>query len=201
MRPILPVLVLAALCGGCETVVFEAPPVAAQACDPQLVGNWLSVGDKPQNSGEVELRIAADCKLLFVEHEHGAPRLGEPAYLRVGRDGRIAYAWVNARWAEKRMDSSSSAEPKLPEEPSEFLPGDLVLMRYRVTDRTLEFRNADPKLFAHRVIDEQIKGTVARNDQGRLAVRVSAPVDPKPLRDARLFPRGEMRFRRAPADD
>jgi methionyl aminopeptidase len=57
--------------------------------------------------------------------------------------------------------------------------------------------NADPKQFAHRIIDDRIKGTVARDDQGHLAVRVSAPVDPKALRDAKLFPRGEMRFTRA----
>jgi hypothetical protein len=201
MKPLLPLLLLAACCGGCETVVFESSPVAAQACDPQLVGDWLSVGDRPGNAGEVELRIDAACTLLFVEHDKGAPRLGEPTALHVGHDGRIAYAWVDARWAEERMDNSSEAEPKLPEEPSEFAAGDIVLMRYRVSARKLEFSNAEPKLFAHRIIDEKIKGEVSRNDQGRLAVRVSAPVDAKALRDARLFPRGEMRFEHASTHD
>jgi hypothetical protein len=190
-------LLIAAFCSGCETVVFQAPPVAAQPCDAALVGNWLSVGDKPGNAGEVELRIAGDCTLSFVEHEHGAPREGEPTALHVGRDGAIAYAWVDARWAEKRMDTSTKAAGQAAE-PSGFAAGDIVLMRYRVSGHRLELRNADPKRFAHRIIDGAIPGTVARDDQGHLAVRVSAPVDPKQLRDATLFPRGEMRFTRAP---
>jgi hypothetical protein len=185
---------LAAMCGGCETVVFQAPPVAAEACDAALVGNWLSVGDNPGNAGEVELRIGADCTLLFVEHDKGAPREGEPTPLHVGRDGRIAYAWVDARWADQRM--ALSPEAKKAEASSAFAAGDIVLMQYRVSGRRLELRNADPKQFAHRVIDDAIKGTVTRDDQGHLAVRVSAPVDPKQLRDAKLFPRGEMRFTR-----
>ena len=199
MKSRLPLLLLAALCGGCETVVFQAPPVAAQPCDPRLVGNWLSVGDTPQRAGEVELRIAADCTLLFVEHEHGAPRLGDPTPLHVGRDGRIAYAWVDAHWAERRLESPP--KPGDPVAPSAFAAGDIVLMRYRASARALELSNADPKAFAHRVIDERIKGTVARDEQGHLAVRIAAPVDPQALRDGRLFPRGEMRFKRAPTDD
>jgi hypothetical protein len=198
MTRLLPVLLLAALCGGCETVVFEAPPVAAQACDPALVGNWLSKGDKPGSDGEVELRIAADCALLFVEHEHGAPREGEPTALHVGRDGRIAYAWVDARWAETRMALN---EDRAKATASQFAAGDIVLMQYSLSGKRLELRNASPKPFAHRIIDDEIKGEVTRRSNGDLAVRVAAPVDPRQLRDATLFPRGEMRFERAPAHD
>jgi hypothetical protein len=194
---LLPLLLLAALCGGCETVVFEAPPVAAQACDPALVGNWLSVGDKPGNTGEVELRIAPDCTLLFVEHEHGAPREGAPTALHVGRDGRIAYAWVDARWAEERMQLTP--EGAKVNRASAFAAGDVVLMQYRASGRTLDVRQADPKQFAHRIIDNRIKGTVRQDADGDLAVRVAARVDPRALRDAKLFPRGEMRFRPAAA--
>ena len=193
MKSLLPVLLLAVLCSGCETVVFQAAPVPAQACDAALVGNWLSVGDRKDDAGEVELRIAADCTLLFVEHEKGAPREGEPTPLHVGRDGRIAYAWVDARWADRRMALSSDKK----EDATAFAAGDIVLMQYRVSGRKLEMRNADPKQFAHRIIDDRIKGTVDRDEQGHLAVRVSAPVDPKQLRDAKLFKRGEMRFTRA----
>ena len=192
-----PLMLLALACSGCETVVFQAPPVAAQACDPLLVGNWLSMGDRPESTGEIELRIAANCTLLFVEHEKDGAREGESTTLHVGHDGRLAYAWVDARWAELRMDSSSQGESKGAAEPSRYAAGDIVLMRYRVSGRKLELNNADPKLFAHRIIDKKIKGTIARDEAGHLAVRISAPVDPKSLRDAALFPRGEMRFERA----
>ena len=196
MKPWLPVLMLAALCGGCETVVFEAPPVAAQACDPALVGNWLSKGDQPADLGEVELRIDAACKLLFVEHEQDGVREGEPTTLHVGRDGRIAYAWVDAQWTDRRMDSASDAKQE-DTKPSDFAAGDIVLMQYRVSGSKLELRQADPKLFAHRIIDGRIKGEVRRDAEGSMAVRVRAPVNAKALRDSRLFPRGEMRFVRA----
>jgi hypothetical protein len=198
MKPLLPVLLLAVLCGGCETVVFQAPPVAAQPCDAALVGNWLSVGDRKDNAGEVELRIAADCTLLFVEHEKGAPREGEPTPLHVGRDGNIAYAWVDARWAEKRM--ALHTDLAKPDEPSAFPEGDIALMRYRVSGRRLELRQADPKAFANRIVDGELMGVV-HSQSDELAVRVTAPVDPKALRDGRLFPRGEMRFTRAIANE
>jgi hypothetical protein len=190
-------LLAAAWLGGCETVVFEKPPVAAQACDPALVGTWLSVGDKPGDTGEVELRIDAACKLLFVEHEKSGTREGDPTPLHVGRDGRIAYAWVDARWVEKRMENHPDRVKG--ERESAFAAGDIVLLQYKVSGRRLEFRNADPKAFAHRIIDEKLKGVVLAED-GEMAVRVTAPIDPKALRDAGLFPRGEMRFVRAPAD-
>jgi hypothetical protein len=154
----------------------------------------MSVGDKPENRGEVEMSISADSTLLFVEHGKDGTREGQPTTLHVGRDGRLAYAWVDARWAENRLDS-----PRKPAEaaaPSRFAAGDIVLMRYHVSRFTLEMRDADPKLFAHRIIDAKIKGSVARDEEGHLAVRVSAPVDAKALRDKALFPRGEMRFER-----
>jgi hypothetical protein len=188
------------LLSGCETVVFEAPPVAAQACDPALVGHWLSVADKPAENGEVELRIATDCTLLFVEHEKGVTREGAPTTLHVGRDGRIAYAWVDARWAEVRMALSDAEKAPAQDKPSQFAAGDIVLMQYRVAARRLELRNASPKPFAHRIIDGKLKGDV-RTDGDDLAVRVRAPVDPRQLRDPALFPRGEMRFERAAAND
>ena len=203
MKRLLPVLLLAALCGGCETVVFEAPPVAATACDPALVGNWLSEGDKPGNTGEVELRIGADCTLLFVEHEHGAPREGEPTTIHVGRDGKINYAWVDARWADARMSLSSDSTPEGSgsEKASGFAAGDIVLYQYRVTPRLLELHKPEPKAFAHQIIDDRFKGEVHQDKDGGLAVRVAAPVDPRPLRDRKLFSRGDMRFIRAPAND
>jgi hypothetical protein len=191
-------MLAAALLAGCETVVFEAPPVAAQPCDPALVGTWLSVGDKPADTGEVELRIDAQCTLLFVEHEKSGTRDGAPTTLHVGRDGRTAYAWVDARWAETRMDGKSGDAKDAAA--SAFLAGDIVLMQYRVSGRRLELRNASPKQFAHRIIDGELKGEVKHDQDGDLAVRVTAPVDPRQLRDAKLFPRGEMRFERAPAD-
>ena len=203
MKRIACAVLLAALCGGCETVVFEAPPVAAQACDPALVGNWLSVGDKPGNAGEVELRIGADCTLLFVEHEHGAPREGEPTQIFTGRDGRIRYAWVGARWADRRMsltgDSITGGNGDA--EPSRYADGDVVVYQYTVSARRLGLRKPDPKEFAHRIIDQRVKGEVRQEKDGGLVVRVTAPVEPRALRDSKLFPRGEMRFTRAPAHD
>ena len=199
----LPTLLLLALaCGGCETVVFEKPPVAAQACDAALVGSWRSKGDKPGTDGEVELRIAADCMLRFVEHEESGTREGEPTPLHVGRDGTLAYAWVDARWAERRMAISGNHPPApaaIPPEspPSEFVQGDVVVYRYRIQGRRLDLFGPDPKRFAHRMIDGRLKGAVHRGDDGDLAVRVSAGVDPRELRDPKLFPRGDVAFERA----
>jgi hypothetical protein len=196
MNKIVGAFLLAALCGGCETVVFEAPPVAAQACDPALVGNWLSKGDKPGTDGEVELRIAADCTLLFVEHEHGAPRAGDPTALHVGRDGRLRYGWVDARWAERRMQSTDAAAGE-----SAYVAGDIVLFQYRAAAQSLQVRNANPKQFAHRIIDDRLKGEVTRTKGGDLSVRVLAPVDAKRLRERTLFPKRDMQFTRAPSHD
>jgi hypothetical protein len=178
-------------------VVSDPPPVAPQACDPGLVGTWLSEGDAPGVLGEVELRIAADCTLLFVEHEQGATREGAPTALHVGRDGRIAYAWMDARWAEQRMQLAPDGTKA--NRASDFAAGDIVLMQYRVSGSRLDLRQADPKQFAHRIIDDRLAGEVKQDGDGDLAVRVAAPVDPRALRDAQLFPRGEMRFQRAPA--
>jgi hypothetical protein len=198
MKRLLIVLLLAAGCVGCETVVFQAPPVAAQSCDPALVGRWLSVGDQPGEHGEVELKITADCTLWFVEHEKNGIDQGEPTTLHVGRDGRIAYAWVDARWTEKRMQDSPDRWKG--GTGSGINEGDLVLLKYRASGRSLEFRMADAKAFAHRVIDGKIKGTVD-SDEDEIAVRVTAPVDPRTLRDGKLFPRGEMHFERSTSNE
>jgi hypothetical protein len=202
MKTLLPMVLAAVLCTGCETVVFEASPVAAQECDPALVGNWLSIGDKPQDKGEVEIRITSDCKLLFVEHEKEVTREGDWTQLYVGRDGRIRYLWIDARWTEQRMALTDERAKANAEEAkaSEFAAGDFVVFQYRVDAHRLEVNKPNPKAFAHRIIDEQIKGEVKHDADGDLAVRVTAPVDPRQLRDAKLFPRGDMRFERAPAD-
>ena len=203
MNKLLPLLLLAAMCGGCETVVFEQPPVAAQACDPALVGRWASIGDKPADRGEVELRIAPDCALLFVEHEKGGTREGDPTPLHVGRDGRLAYAWVDARWAERRMAISGDppATPAAAPSTPDFAEGDVVVYRYRIAGRRLVLMGTDPKRFAHRIIDGKLKGAVPRTTEGDLAVRVAAGADPRALRDATLFPPGDVAFERAPTDE
>ena len=191
------------LLAGCETTRFESSPFAATS-DDALHGRWLSVGERPGELGEVELQVArrygahADSpegggfevwdELVFIEHKKEGAQSGKPTDLNVGRDGDRRYLWVDAQWAEERM-----GEHPRPDK------GDVFLFRYRIEGDRLEVWRANTRAFAHKVIDNEFKGEIQRSDD-ELHVRLKSPVDPKLLRNTRLWDREVLEFERARAE-
>jgi hypothetical protein len=182
-------LALACLClclTACETTSFQAPPVAEKGCDAALAGTWLSVGDKPDENGEVELRIDHQCQMLFIEHEKDGTKEGVATRLHIGSDGDAGYLWVDSAWVVTRF------EMKQPP-PS----GDIFLLRYQIKSDELTLEAPDDKAVAHRIIDGKINGEVRRID-GNLNNRLLAPVDPAALREPGFFDKENARLRRVP---
>lgn len=180
-------IALACLClllSGCEATSFQAPPVAAGACDHRLVGIWDSVGTKNEKDGSVELRIDAQCMLLFVEHEKDGTKEGTTTQLHVGKDRGFGYLWVDSAWVVSRFDMK---EPP----PA----GDIFLVRYRIDNNLLTLQTPDDKTVAHRIIDGKFNGEVRRID-GNLNNRVLAPVNPDILRQPGFFDPEKARLRR-----
>jgi hypothetical protein len=177
---------ISCLClAACETTSFQAPPVAEQACDSQLTGTWLSVGDKPDENGEVELRIDGKCQLLFIEHEKDGTKEGVTTQVHVGNDRDAGYLWVDSAWAVTRFD--------MKQPPPE---GDIYLLRYRIRNDRLVLEAPDDSAIAHRIIDGKINGEVRRID-GNLNNRLLAPVDPAILRQRGFFDKEKAELRRA----
>jgi len=203
--PIASLLLSLGLLGGCESTRFEAPPVAQSTGDEALFGRWLSVGDRPDEMGEVELRIEPhgwgerDAEsgidtfnfatlLTFVENKKEGTVTGEATRLGYGHDGDRHYLWVDANWAEVRMGEKPRANK-----------GDVFVFRYRVRGDRLEVWQVDTNAIAHRVIDNQLKGDVHQADD-ELHVRLKAPVDPKALRARGFWDEDVLLFERAPVD-
>ena len=180
-------LCLCLLLAGCETTSFEAPPVAATACDRALVGTWDSIGDKREDNGEVELRIDDQCMLLFIEHEKDGTKQGAPAQLHVGNDHGTGYLWVDGAWVASRFDMKTPPPA-----------GDIFLVRYRTRNDRLTLQAPDDKAIAHRIIDGKFNGEVRRID-GNLNNRIMAPVDPAVLREAGFFDKEKAELRRRAA--
>jgi len=175
------------LLAGCETTSFQAPPVAATGCDPALVGIWDSIGDKPEDNGEVELRIDDKCTLLFVEHEKSGTKEGATTQLHVGNDRGAGYLWVDGTWVASRFEMKQPPPT-----------GDVYLVRYRIRNDRLTLQAPDDKAIAHRIIDGKIKGEVHDAD-GSLNNRVLAPADPAILRQPGFFDKEKAELRRRPA--
>jgi hypothetical protein len=175
---------LCLLLAGCETTSFQAPPVAAAACDRALVGTWDSIGDKREENGEVELRIDDQCMLLFIEHEKDGTKEGTPTQLHVGNDNGSGYLWVDGAWVASRFDMKQ-APPA----------GDIFLVRYRIKNDQLTLQAPDDKAIAHRIIDGKINGEVRRID-GNLDNRILAPIDPAVLRQPGFFDKEKAELRR-----
>lgn len=182
MRHALLLCLLAGL-GACESTSFQAPPMAAAACDPALAGTWQPIeGD---DKGEVELHIGDDCRLLFVENEKGGRKEGQPTQLHVGHDGDQHYLWVDAAWAAERFDFDAAPAA-----------GDIFLLRYAVTGADLALELPDDRAIAHRIIDGKIRGET-RKTAKRLDNRLLAPVDPAVLRAEGFFDDDKAVLRRA----
>lgn len=179
----LPLLLLAA----CQATSFEnAPLVAAAGCDPALVGGWTSVGDTPQENGEVVLHLDAACQLRFEEHERDGVRRTDATPLHLGRRGEYAYAWVDSSWALKSVEEDHRPPA-----------GDIQLARYHVDGDTLQLWSTDDKAIAHAIIDGELTGTVSYSDS-ELFNRLTGEPAPAVLDRPGLFDAEPAKFQRLP---
>lgn len=175
-----------ALLAGCQATSFQSPPLASDpACDPQLVGRWISVTEAGKPNDEMRLDIAADCQLKVADVDKGLLREGEPTTLRVSRNATGPYAWITAGWADARFEAKDLQTD----------PADVYLFRYRVQGSDLFVHAVNHKAVAHRIIDANIPGTV-RSDDRVLANRITGRARPELLTLPDLFEAEPLRFRR-----
>lgn len=188
LRSCVAVAVLLAL-AGCEATTFQNPPLAEQACDPQLNGDWLSVADSKDNDtpGEVELQIDKTCSLALVEHKKDGDARGDITMLHVGRDGAQGYFWLDATWAFKRAQSTEPAPA-----------GDVYVLRYVLHDNDLQLYTIDDRAIAHRILNEELKGEVHKTES-TLVNRLTGTVTPQQLRSGITFENKPARFMRLAA--
>ena len=195
IRPILALLAAAWLLAGCQRTVFENAPAAAEACDPTLVGRWLSQDDDtPENAGEIEATIGADCSLDMVEHKKDGDKRYERTQLSTARVGGQKYLWLDAAWSNRAFDVDST--------PLDHA-GDVYLFAYRLRRDELSLASPPERALAHKVLDKDIPGEVLLHED-ELTVRVtgdSATIR-KVLGKHRLyrFDDDALRFRRAPQE-
>lgn len=184
-------LLLTLASAGCQRTLFENPPVAASACDPDLVGEWRSEGDKRSEDGELVAFVGPTCELVTVEQRGDGERRSQPTTLHTGRAGGVRYLWVDAAWANGSFEVDASAIDK---------PGDVYLYAYSISRDVLRLAAPPHRALAHRVIDKDIPGEVSMLGD-ELAVRVTGDQDSvrKTLAKHRVFRMDEaLRFRRAP---
>jgi hypothetical protein len=176
---------------GCQRTLFENPPVATPGCDPDLVGEWRSEGDKRSEDGELVAFVGSACELVTVEHGNDGERRSQPTTLRTGRAGGVRYLWVDAAWANASFDVETHSIDR---------PGDVYLYAYALSRDVLRVATPPHRALAHRVIDKDIPGEISmRGDE--LVVRIGG--DPGSVRAMlakhRVFRMDEaLRFRRAP---
>jgi hypothetical protein len=187
-------LVATAIVGlaGCERTVFQSAPAAAQDCDPDLVGRWLSQGDKDDKDGELEAIVDKRCQLVTIEHKQDGARRSEPTTLHNARIGGVRYLWLDAAWANRSFEVKPNVLDR---------DGDVYLFAYRVRSGRLRLSNAPPQAIAHRVLDKDIDGSVLMHDN-ELTVRVEGDAEAirKLLGKHRVFRfDAPLRFRLAPA--
>ena len=184
----LPLMFLIASLIGCEATTFQKPPLTEAGCDPQLVGDWLTVPDPGTNEapGEGELQIDKTCKLIAIDHKQDKTETKDPTQLHVGHDGTQAYAWVDSAWAFRFAQSDQKAPP-----------GDVTLLRYVIHADELSFSPTDSRAIAHRIIDGDLQGDVRKLD-GVLLNRVTGTLTPEELRAKVAFHNDPTRFVRHP---
>ncbi len=179
---------------GCQRTVFQNPPAAAEACDPALVGRWLSQGDKDEAEGELEAIVDAKCRLVTIEHKQNGDRRAEPTTLSSARVGGVRYLWLDADWANRSFE----IEPNLLDR-----DGDVYLFAYSLSRDRLRLASAPNRALAHRVLDKDIAGEVLMREN-ELTVRVSGTPEEirKTLGKHRVFRfEAPLQFRRAASDD
>jgi hypothetical protein len=166
--------------GACERTVFQNPPAAAAACPPELVGRWLSEGDGPEDRGEMEAIIDAQCRLTTIEHKQDGPRRSAPTPLHLAEVDGQRYAWFDAAWAHAQYE----VEPNLLDQ-----PGDVYLYAYRLKGSRLTLAAPAHRKLAARILERDLRGSVLSHDD-TLTVRIEGD------RDAiRAFLRKQRPFR------
>jgi hypothetical protein len=181
------------LLGACQRTVFESAPAPAAACDPDLSGRWLSLGDRAEERGELEAIIDAACGLVTIEHKQAGPQRSTPTTLRHARVDGVNYLWVEAAWVHRNFE----VEPGVLDRPE-----DVYLYAWRLRGDQLLLSAPPHRALAHRVLDKDIKGEVLMQDED-LTIRVSgdAAATRAMLKKHRLFRFHEpLRFERAAAD-
>jgi hypothetical protein len=168
----------------CEVTNFEKPPIAESTCDANLAGHWDSVGDKPDENGDVQLDVSPTCLLEVSDRKDGAMRHGAPTQLHVGQFGTWHYAWVDSTWAQKRFDSELPTND-----------GDIHLLRYKVDHDDLVMNAMDDTAIAHRIIDDKIDGVVHKDDKG-LQNRITGGPHPELLDSMGFFKEEALSFHR-----
>lgn len=176
---------------GCQRTLFENAPVAGSACDPDLVGEWLSEGDKRADDGELQAFVGPSCELVVVEHENDGEKRSAPTQLHTGRAGGVRYLWVDAAWANTAFEVEPAAIDHA---------GDIYLHAYTLSRDVLRVATPPHRALAHRVIDKDIPGEISMLGD-ELAVRVTGDAESvrNTLAKHRVFRMDEaVRFRRAP---
>jgi hypothetical protein len=185
---LLPLLLLALT--GCERTLFErAPAEAAAGCDPALVGRWLSLGDKPEDEGELVATVDAQCRLVTVERKAGGDRTSAATTLRSGKADGVRYLWLDADWANASFEVKRTALDSA---------GDVYVFAWRLRGERLELAAPPHRALAHKVLDKDIEGGVLMHDDS-LTVRLTGERDElrKLLRTYRVFRFDRpLRFRR-----
>lgn len=163
----------------CQRTLFQHAPAEAEACDPALVGRWLSQGDRPEENGEIEARVDANCRLQVFEHEHGGTKTSPTTTLRNARVDGTRYLWVDAGWANQAFEIDATPLDQA---------GDVYLFAYQPSRDRLRLAGAPERALAHRVLDKDIAGEVMLHDEN-LTVRLEGEPAAirKTLRKHRLF--------------
>lgn len=190
LAPVALALLAALLLAGCQRTVFEHPPAAADACDPDLAGRWLSQGERAEEHGELEVVVESNCSLQLVEHKRTGERVLPQTQLRNARVGGVRYLWLDAAWANRHFDVETSLLDH---------DGDVYLFAYSISRDRLRLASPPHRALAHRVLDKDIAGDVLLHES-ELTVRVHGEPDAirKVLAKHRLFRFDEaLHFRRA----
>ena len=185
---LLPLLLLGLT--GCERTLFaHAPAEAAAACDPALVGRWLSQGDDKDEEGELVATVDAQCRLVTVEHKADGDRTSPPTTLHTGRADGVRYLWLDAAWANPAFEVKPTVLDSA---------GDVYVFAWRVRGDRLELAAPPHQALAQRVLAKDMPGEVLMHDDS-LTVRLTGDREAlrKLLRTYRVY-RFEkpLRFRR-----
>ncbi|MEO8742782.1 MAG: hypothetical protein ABI365_06280 [Lysobacteraceae bacterium] len=178
----IPLMILLASLIGCDATTFQKPPLAEAACDPQLVGDWLTVPDPGSHEagGEGELQIDKTCQLIVIDHKQDKTRAeqanaSDPTQLHVGHDGTQGYFWVDSAWAFHF--AQSDLQPPA---------GDVTVLRYGISGDDLSLSLTDDRAIAHHLIDGNLQGDVRKIDTTVLN-RITGTLAPGQLRDQIAF--------------
>lgn len=188
MRIILLLLVLLTTTA-CQRTLFQHAP-GSGGCDPDLAGEWWSLGDADDPDGEVQATIGRDCSITVLERNADGERLSAASTLGSTKLAGRGVVWFDAAWANRSFDIDGDALDQ---------PGDRYVYAYRLDrDKRLTLFPVRHEALARAAVDNRLKADVLLLD-GSLTVRVRAEPDElrRLLGRKRVFDdRQPLRFRR-----